>query len=112
MPSSRLARTFEHPLKNAVIAALQVTGHQYRVAAPLFWDDHFHGFTSEAVTSLVWKYRFYEQATSLLILRYLNPGEVFVDIGAHFGYFTLPAARLVGLKGRVAAGPRNERIRL
>ena len=103
MPSSRLARTVAHPLKNAVIAALRVTGHQYRVAAPLFWGDHFHGFIPEAVTSLVWKYRFYEQATSLFILRYLNPGDVFVDIGAHFGYFTLLAARLVGLEGRVVS---------
>ena len=103
MPSSRLARTVAHPLKNAAIAALQFTGHQHRVAAPLFWDDHFHGFIPEAVTSLVWKYRFYEQATSLFILRYLNPGDVFVDIGAHFGYFTLLAARLVGPEGRVVS---------
>jgi FkbM family methyltransferase len=103
MPSSRLARTFAHPLKNAFIAALRITGHQYRVAAPLFWGDQFHGFIPEAVTSLVWKYRFYDQSTSLFILRYLNPGDVFVDIGAHFGYFTLLAARLVGLQGRVVS---------
>jgi FkbM family methyltransferase len=103
MPSSRLARTFAHPLKNAVIATLRVTGRQYRVAAPLFWGDHFHGFIPEAVTSLIWKYRFYEQATSLFLLRYLKPGDVFADIGAHFGYFTLLAARLVGPEGRVVS---------
>lgn len=31
----------------------------------------------------------------------LQPGDTFVDIGAHFGYFTLMASKLVGSKGKV-----------
>jgi ubiquinone/menaquinone biosynthesis C-methylase UbiE len=31
----------------------------------------------------------------------LGPGQTFVDIGAGPGFFTLPAARIVGAKGRV-----------
>lgn len=33
----------------------------------------------------------------------LKPGDVFVDIGANFGLYTLPAARAVGPSGRVIA---------
>ena len=43
--------------------------------------------------------RFAEQA--------LEPGALFVDIGAHFGLFTLHAARLVGVKGRVISFEPN-----
>lgn len=37
------------------------------------------------------------------LLRTLQPGDTFVDVGAHFGYFSLLASRLVGPAGRVVA---------
>lgn len=38
-----------------------------------------------------------------LLLHHLRPGDTFVDVGGHFGYFTLLASRLVGPAGRVVA---------
>ncbi len=35
------------------------------------------------------------------LLRSLRPGDVFCDVGAHFGYFSLLAAHLVGERGKV-----------
>lgn len=43
----------------------------------------------------------------------LQPGDTFVDIGAHYGYFTLMAARLVGDGGKVIsfeAAPKTYRL--
>ena len=37
------------------------------------------------------------------LIRHLTPGGVFADVGAHFGYFSLLAARLVGPAGQVLA---------
>lgn len=37
------------------------------------------------------------------LIRQLQPGDVFADVGAHFGYFSLLAARLVGSAGRVVS---------
>jgi FkbM family methyltransferase len=37
------------------------------------------------------------------LLNTLKPGQHFVDIGAHYGYFSLLAAKLVGNKGKVLA---------
>lgn len=47
------------------------------------------------------------------ITTFLRPGATFVDVGAHFGYFTLIAADIVGPEGRVIAfepDPRNADI--
>ncbi len=37
------------------------------------------------------------------LIKQLNPGDHFVDVGAHYGYFTLLGAALVGEKGKVVA---------
>jgi len=45
----------------------------------------------------------------------LKPGQVFVDLGAHVGYFTCLAARMVGPRGLVIAfepSPRNYELLL
>jgi FkbM family methyltransferase len=45
--------------------------------------------------------RFYEAGTSTALMNALQPGDVFVDVGAHIGYFSLLASSLVGSAGRV-----------
>lgn len=38
-----------------------------------------------------------------LLINELGPGDTFIDVGAHFGYFSLLASKLVGAGGRVLA---------
>ena len=45
----------------------------------------------------------YELEITWPLLRALNPGDLFVDVGANIGYFTLLAAQLVGSWGHVLA---------
>jgi FkbM family methyltransferase len=45
----------------------------------------------------------YEKAVTDAIMTALKPGDVFIDIGAHLGYFSTLAARVVGPTGRVVA---------
>lgn len=45
----------------------------------------------------------YESGTVTLIKKLLKEGMTFVDLGAHRGYYTLLASKLVGEKGRVFA---------
>ena len=45
----------------------------------------------------------YENREIRFLLARLKAGDCFVDVGAHVGYFTLPAARRVGPSGRVVA---------
>ncbi|MEO6444240.1 MAG: FkbM family methyltransferase [Gemmatimonadaceae bacterium] len=45
--------------------------------------------------------KLYESETSNFIGSVLQPGDTFVDIGAHVGYFSMLASALVGPSGRV-----------
>jgi FkbM family methyltransferase len=53
----------------------------------------------------------YEFAVSKLVREYLRPGDVFVDVGANIGYYTVIAAGLVGNAGLVYAFEPSSRIR-
>jgi len=52
----------------------------------------------------------YEPETMALISRQLQHGDVFVDVGANIGVFTIPAARCVGKHGRVIAAEASSEI--
>jgi FkbM family methyltransferase len=63
--------------------------------------------------ALIYYQGFSEPDTADFILRFLKPGMVFLDIGAHIGEYTLLASQAVGPKGRVHAfEPNPEMFRL
>lgn len=47
--------------------------------------------------------QFYEPEVSYFFTNMLNPGDTVVDIGAHIGYFSVLAGRIVGPEGKVFA---------
>jgi FkbM family methyltransferase len=49
----------------------------------------------------------WESASWDAIRQHLSPGAVFVDVGAHIGYYSLKAAPVVGPEGRVIAVEPN-----
>ena len=48
-----------------------------------------------------------EPRTTALFERILRPGDSYVDVGAHVGYHSLVAARLVGDGGRIMLSTRS-----
>lgn len=55
-------------------------------------------------------YGTYERDTVAIFQKLVKPGMNVVDIGAHIGFYTLLAARLVGRKGRVYAFEPNPEV--
>jgi FkbM family methyltransferase len=53
----------------------------------------------------------YEFAVSELVRRYLKPADVFVDVGANIGYYTIIAGAIVGQSGLVHAFEPSSRVR-
>lgn len=52
----------------------------------------------------------YEPQETQIASRLLRPGDVFVDVGANWGYFTLAAAHWIGPAGRVIAFEPEPRL--
>ena len=67
------------------------TGQRMRVVVP------------EIVGTELWRRGFIEASLTRVLLETLRPGMVFVDVGAHYGYHSLVASRLVGRSGAVVA---------
>jgi FkbM family methyltransferase len=85
-------------LENRVMQQLVVPEYNYQISLPINKED------------LVVVTKHEDE-----IIKYVNPkeGDVFVDVGAHFGRYTLIAAKNVGRSGKVIsieAHPRNFRI--
>jgi FkbM family methyltransferase len=57
----------------------------------------------ELVSRAIYHYGYYEEGLTRMVLEYLRPGMVFIDIGAHLGYYTLLASTIVGDAGQVHA---------
>ena len=75
----------------------------FPISARMPWGGRFYGLFPEAVTFQLWRLRFYDTRASVFVREHLKPGQCFVDVGAHFGYFTLLASRIVGDAGKVIA---------
>jgi FkbM family methyltransferase len=58
---------------------------------------------NDLVQSYIMAYGAWEPETWNAMSKHLGSGGVFVDVGAHIGYYTLKAAQVVGSQGRVLA---------
>ncbi|MEX1115800.1 MAG: FkbM family methyltransferase [Akkermansiaceae bacterium] len=77
--------------------------------AATFWGGAMEVDIRETVSSEIFIHGVYEVELSAFFHRYLKPGQTFVDVGAHFGYFSLLAAHRVGETGRVVSIEPSER---
>jgi len=69
----------------------------------LFFGPGMDIVLPEVVSEQIYTYGFFDDIVTWLALSATRPGDVVFDIGAHFGYFSLLFATLVGPKGRVVA---------
>ncbi|HWP47211.1 MAG TPA: FkbM family methyltransferase [Candidatus Limnocylindrales bacterium] len=73
--------------------------------------DNFKLYVSPddwAVGRTILEKREYEPHVTATLRKILEPGMVFVDVGANIGYFSLMAAQIVGNQGRVISFEPNQ----
>jgi FkbM family methyltransferase len=66
---------------------------------------------SETINRAIFLYGTFEISETRLVQALLRPGMTFLDVGAHIGYYTIIAARLVGETGRVHSFEPSETTR-
>lgn len=82
---------------------------QYLEQHPLTATAHtrtgavFPVLTSDVIQRYLWLFGVWEPHLTAWMRSRLAPGDLVIDAGAHTGYFTLLASRLVGPAGRVVA---------
>lgn len=107
---SKFSRILSRPMKYLVGQGIR------RIAFPLFgwsrmkkiktiFSDSFFVLLPGGLDIYLWGCKTHDSELRLskYLIRYLKPGHTFVDVGAHFGFFTSLAASLVDKHGLVYA---------
>lgn len=109
-PSADKRRSLRYHLRRAWTRFAPALPLPLRLQPGIWWIAR-----NDAVSDELWQGVF-EPNERALLGRLLAPGMVVLDVGAHAGFYTLNASKLVGPSGRVVAfepSPRErERLRL
>lgn len=102
---SQIKRIKNTPMKLFILKFLQFiaeySGKLFKIKTKTFFADDMIIVIPEIVSLNIYRHGFFEKGLTQMILEHLKPGMTFLDIGSHFGYFTLLASIIVGSEGQV-----------
>ena len=103
-PSRKLIRRPFHMAWSRMLDAMsrKITG-PLPIHVRTFWGQRMKLVLPDALSVALHRYRFFESGLTTMFLQRLKPAMTVIDIGAHFGYFSLLAVHLVGPTGQVHA---------
>jgi FkbM family methyltransferase len=84
--------------------------HSHRFVARTVFGCRLRGDTQEVLQQHVYYFGVWEPNLTSWLRARLSPGDVFVDVGANIGYFTLLGSRIVGARGSVVAVEASQSI--
>lgn len=68
-----------------------------------FWGGAMNITLPEPVSLFLYRYGYFEEGLTAFFIRALKKGDCFMDVGSHYGYFSLLALEMVGSEGQVVA---------
>lgn len=98
---TKIQKVIKTPIKMLYSQILINSKKTIKTKAKTFWDENIFVVIPEVVSINIYRYGFFEEGLTKMVLKYLKAGMTFLDIGAHFGYFTLLGSYIVGQKGQV-----------
>lgn len=99
----RVSRFFLAPLRNALYILAKAMNCSVPVSIKLGSGYIFRGLLTEAVTGVIWRYRLFDIGSTISFMREIPRNGVVIDVGAHFGYFSLLSCHCVGEDGKVVS---------
>jgi FkbM family methyltransferase len=109
--ATRAVKLRHLPFRLVLPRALHALGLTQCVTVRTFFDRDMRVHLPDPVGVNLYQYGFLEAGLTRAIIEQLPAGGVFVDIGAHVGYYTILASLLVGPGGRVIAFEPTPRTR-
>ena len=109
--SPREVRLRHLPFRLVLPRLLDAAGLTWPVTAKTFFGRDMRVHLPDLVAAKLYQYGFFEEGLTRAIIEKLQPGDTFIDIGAHVGYYTLLASQLVGAEGHVVAFEPTPRTR-
>lgn len=105
---ARFRKIMRKPLKFSILYFLKITyaifpnlNFAFQTKAKAIWGDDI--IILLPPYSNIFAFGFFEYKLTKFLLKNLKEGEIFIDGGAHIGYYTLMASKLVGKNGKVVA---------
>jgi len=118
--ASKIERMLRHPFKylNAIFfreIVYKKSRNEKEVVSNTFFQTQMHLLlpSSTDIYLIGGKSHDSEIRLAKFLIHQLNSGDTFIDVGAHYGYFSLLASKLVGSSGKVfgfEASPTTYRI--
>jgi FkbM family methyltransferase len=100
------------PFRLVLPRLLDAAGLTWPVTAKTFFGHDMQVHLPDLVGVKLYQYGFFEEGLTRALIEKLQPGETFVDIGAHVGYYTVLASLLVGAAGHVVSFEPTPRTRV
>lgn len=99
--SSRLRRFLMEPVRTLPYYIMQFWAYirPYKVSYKTLWGDKMLFYLPEG--NAIYYYGFFEANLANFFINFIKEGDVFFDVGAHVGYYSLLASNLVGQTGQV-----------
>jgi FkbM family methyltransferase len=100
--ASRIRKVFAPGLRRFAVRSLARWRHRpRRLRVPLFFGRDILIVLPEFISESIYLYGFFDEVVSSLAILAVAPGDVVLDVGAHFGYFSLLFSELAGEQGHV-----------
>lgn len=99
--NSRFKRLVKDPWRTGIFYVLALFAYlkPYRVYKNSLWGQKMTYYLPEA--NALQYYGFFEANLTNFLINFLKPGDTFLDVGAHVGYYSMLASFLVEKSGKV-----------
>jgi FkbM family methyltransferase len=97
----RVVRFIKYFPKQKEIRSLIKKGKFKNSVTKLITGDSFHIVLPDNISRSTYLAGYFEPEDTIAFIKLIKEGDIFLDIGAHIGYYSILAARLVGNTGAV-----------